>query len=353
MTETVLVGLSGGVDSAVAVKLLQNDGYKVKGLFLEMLTDNDFSRAEELARQLKIDLLKKDVKERFQREIVQDFVKRYSTGLTPNPCVLCNPQIKFKYLLETAGELGINNVATGHYVQKIRKEKHFTLKKAKDETKDQSYFLYKLKQEVLQKIKFPLGGLLKEEVREIASKEGLKVPKSESQDVCFLQEGRLEYFLKKNLPDKYFQSGDILDEEGRKVGKHRGLVVYTIGQRKGLDVGGDGPFYVVAKDWRNNILQVSRRQGDLEKEKIYFSKTNWLIDSPRKDKKYRIKIRYQMKEVLTTLKRMDEQRWLAIPERSLRAVTPGQSLVIYNEDELVGGGIISDDNFKVNKKGKK
>jgi tRNA-specific 2-thiouridylase len=346
MKERILVGLSGGVDSALTVKLLQKDGYEVTGLFLEMLTKNSFVRAEILAKQLKVNLIKKDIKNIFQQEIVDDFLQNYAFGKTPNPCVLCNPQIKFKYLLQIADELNIKYVATGHYteVQKSKNNKseavEFEIKKAKDKIKDQSYFLYRLKQEELRRIKFPLGELLKENVKKMAQENKLKIPKLESQDVCFLKEGRLDNFLIKNLSAKYFKVGKIIDEDEKVVGQHRGLVIYTVGQRKGLDVGGDGPFYVSGKDWKNNVLRVTRQREDLNKKIIYFSEVNWINTKPIKNKKYQIKIRYQMKEIDAILKSVAFNKWQAVLSEEAWAVMPGQSLVVYDRDKLIGGGII-------------
>jgi tRNA-specific 2-thiouridylase len=346
MAETVLVGLSGGVDSALTVKLLQKAGYEVVGLFLEMLAKNSFVRVEILAKQLKIDLIKRDIKNIFQKEIVDDFLQSYALGKTPNPCVFCNPQIKFKYLLRVADELNIKYVATGHYaeIQKIKNNKseiaEFEIKKAKDKIKDQSYFLYGLRQEELRRIKFPLGELFKENVKKMAQENKLKIPKLESQDVCFLEAGRLDNFLIKNLSAQYFKVGKIVDEDKKVVGQHRGLVIYTVGQRKGLDVGGDGPFYVSGKDWENNVLRVTRQREDLNKKIIYFSDVNWINAKPIKNKKYQIRIRYQMKEVDATLKNITSDKWQAILFGDAWAVMPGQSLVVYDKNKLIGGGII-------------
>jgi tRNA-specific 2-thiouridylase len=366
----IVVGLSGGVDSAVTVHLLKKRGYEVVGVFLDMLddiNDSELKRAEILAEQLEIELVRKDIRKLFQKEIINEFVNSYKNGLTPNPCVICNPKIKFKYLLEVADKLDIKKVATGHYArisENLTGEK--ILSKAKDKTKDQSYFLYRLTQEELQRVIFPLGGLLKTRVKEAAERIGLKVPKAESQDVCFLKDSKdLEEFLQKELASKDcslehneverearplasgtnkedFTKGDIIDEKGNILGGHRGLLIYTIGQRKGLDIGGDGPFYVVGKDFESNELLVSRNRQDkkLSKKEIVIDDFNWINERPVEDVVYQVKIRYQMKSVEARLEVRSNGQWKVKCNKSVWAVAPGQSLVVYDKDVVVGGGKI-------------
>ncbi len=372
----IVVGLSGGVDSAVTVYLLKKSGYEVVGVFLEMLNgEKEFKRTEKLAKQLGIKLIKKDIQKIFKKEIIDKFVNNYKNGLTPNPCIVCNPQIKFKYLFEVADELRVEKVATGHYAR-VRLGKIFEvpshstgqavfhdegnhdseqifLQKAKDKTKDQSYFLYKLTQQELQRVEFPLGELSKKEVKKIAEKVGLDVPKSESQDVCFLKDFKnLEEFLSKSLNKKEIVAGEIVNNQGETIGAHKGLLMYTIGQRKGLNIGGGGPFYVVGKDFVKNQLIVSNDKQDnkLFTKEILIDKVNWINKTPKEDKNYKIKIRYQMKSVEATLgkyknsfddKKVDSEKWKIKCTENIWAVAPGQSLVVYDGDRVVGGGIIN------------
>lgn len=344
----ILVGLSGGVDSAMTVYLLKEQGYQVTGVFLDMLGNvdgNEFRRAEILARQLGIELIRKDIRKVFQKEIVNEFVNDYKNGITPNPCVICNPKIKFKYLLEVADELGVEKIATGHYAR-ISEDSigENVLLKAKDQTKDQSYFLYKLIQRYLRRIKFPLGKLEKVEVERVAKEIGLKVPKIESQDVCFLKGFKnLEEFLQKKLNKGDFVKGDIIDEEGDILGEHQGLLIYTIGQRRGLDIGGDGPFYVVGKDFERNKLLVSRdRQGEkLCRKEMTINEVNWTGEEPVGDVIYQIKIRYRMKSVEAKLEKHSNRQWQVRCETLVWAVVPGQSLVVYDKERVIGGGVIN------------
>lgn len=344
----ILVGLSGGVDSAVTVYLLKRNGYIVTGVFLDMLGDSsgeEWRRVKILAEQLNIKLIRKNVQKIFEKEIIEKFVDSYKKGLTPNPCVLCNPQIKFKYLLEIANELGIRKIATGHYAR-IDNDVDKILKKAVDKTKDQSYFLYGLTVNELRRIEFPLGLLQKAEVKKIAQKNKLKIPKLESQDVCFLKNFKnLEEFLKKRLTHEKerFKSGKIIDDTGIAIGKHSGLLIYTLGQRRGLNIGGDGPFYVIGKDFKKNELLVSRDRNSKKilHSKIIINKTNWISEKPEKTKKYQIKIRYQMKSVRAKLKKIEDKKWQVECVDSVWAVTSGQSLVVYDKDKVVGGGVIN------------
>ncbi len=337
----ILVGLSGGVDSAVTVKLLQEQGFLVRGVFLKMLLKNDLKRAEVLAEQLGIELFVEDLVNVFQKEVVRAFVRDYEKGLTPNPCVHCNPKIKFKYLLKVADKLGIDLVATGHYAKIKKINGHFVLEKGMDKIKDQSYFLVRLSPEQLSRIKLPLGEFIKDEIKNIAQENDLAIPKSESQDVCFLAGVKTIDFLKKYSLQKEFISGDIIDENGEVVGQHKGLLGYTIGQRKGLDLGG-GPFYVVEKNNTKNILLVSRNRNDLNKREVVFGRVNWIDKVPEKGKKYQAKIRSQMQEVEVVVEKITENSWkIKSSKDNFWAVAPGQAVVIYDQNRVVGGGIIN------------
>ena len=347
-SKSVLVGLSGGVDSLVTAHLLQKDGYKVKAVFLKLRDDEaEETRAKIAADSLGLELGVFDLRKDFEKTVRSDFIKKYQKGLTPNPCVFCNPEIKFTFLRKMADRLNCEKVATGHYArvecrpENGNKDKKCLLIKAKDESKDQSYFLYRLSAKQLRNILFPLGGLEKAEVKKIAQKNNLPLPKAESQDACFLVGSNLDDFLRNNLSSNLFTPGEIVDEKGEKVGTHRGLLSYTIGQRKGIDVGGTGPFYVKSKDFKKNVLLVTRRRDDLLSDKVVFRQTNWLAGLPEKDKQYHVKIRYQMKPVRATVQRKGSH-WEATAQEgdAFSMVTPGQSLVVYDGDVVVGGGVI-------------
>ncbi len=334
----ILVGLSGGVDSAVTVKKLQEQGFLVKGVFLKMLPKNDLERAEILAEQLGIELFIEDLVNIFQKEIIEAFVRDYEKGLTPNPCVHCNPKMKFKYLLDVADKLNIDLVATGHYAKIKKVNGHFVLEKGVDEIKDQSYFLARLNQEQLSRIKFPLGEFKKDEIKNIAQENDLSIPKSESQDVCFLAGIKTIDFLKKYSLQKEFVGGDIIDENGKIVGQHKGLLGYTIGQRKGLDLGG-GPFYVIDK--QKNILLVSRDKSDLNNKEVIFGEVSWINKAPEEGKKYQAKIRSQMQAVEVVVKKMIDGSWkMKSLQNDFWAIAPGQAVVVYDENRVIGGGII-------------
>jgi tRNA-specific 2-thiouridylase len=344
----ILVGLSGGVDSAVTVYLLKKQGYHVTGLFLDMLeqnNDKEFKRVSILAKQLQIELIRKDIRKIFQKEIIDKFTNSYKTGLTPNPCIVCNPKIKFKYLLQIADELGIKEVATGHYaIISENSNKSKVLLEGRDKNKDQSYFLYRLAQKELERSNFPLGRMLKEEVKEIAKKISLKIPKVESQDVCFLKNFKnLEEFLQKQLNKKDFNKGAIVDGDGNIVGEHQGLLIYTLGQRKGLNIGGDGPFYVIGKDFEKNELLISNVKQDKEllNKEIVIDDVIWTDKEPSKDNIYQIKIRYQMKSVNANIRKHSNTQWIVECSEAIWAVASGQSLVVYNGNKVVGGGVIT------------
>ena len=338
----ILVGLSGGVDSAVTVKLLQREGYLVQGVFLKMLPKNDLRYAQILAKQLKINLAVEDITQEFQKEVIDKFIKDYQNGLTPNPCVYCNPRMKFKYLLEVANRFDINLVATGHYAQIEKEKNYFILRRGLDINKDQSYFLAGLSQEQLSRIKLPLGKKFKTEIKNIAEKNKLKIPKSESQDVCFLPKDiKLTAFLKKQSFGDGFIAGNIVDESGQLVGQHDGLLGYTVGQRKGLDLGGDGPFYVVGKDVKKNILLVSRKRDDLKSKQVVFENVNWINSRPLSGTIYQAQIRSQMKALPVKVKQIDRKNWELQAEQDVFwAVAPGQRVVIYKDDVIIGGGDI-------------
>jgi tRNA-specific 2-thiouridylase len=357
---SVVVAMSGGVDSSVAAALLKKDGYDVRGVYLRLFKDVGSKKSEASARAaakiLDIDFHAVDVGKDFKKKVIRYFLDEYRKGNTPNPCVVCNPELKFKLLLEMADRLKTDYLATGHYALtrklkvkssklKVKEKIIYKLFEAKDKNKDQSYFLYRLAQKQLSKIIFPLGGYLKSDVKELAKK--FKLPawkRKESQDVCFLVGTTIEKFLLKNIK---LESGSIIDEAGKVIGRHKGLPLYTLGQRKGIDIGGTGPYYVMGKNNRKNQLIVT----NVPKNPALFSDTarmenvNWIAEPP-KYRKVLARTRYRNPLVYATIIPRNVERGtrnvyeLKFDEPQ-RAVTPGQSVVFYGKSgEVLGGGII-------------
>jgi len=313
--------MSGGVDSSVAAVLLKNQGYNVVGVFLLMHENSNFKDAQKVVQKLKIPFKVLDVRKEFKKMILDYFINEYKKGNTPNPCVECNRYIKFKSLIDLAIEMKADWVATGHYA-KVKNGKLFI---AKDKKKDQSYFLWQLTQKQLSKVIFPLGDYTKEQVRGLAKKFGIPVAeKKDSQDICF------------TVPCRSFkaEAGSILTKDGKKIGKHKGLIFYTIGQRKGLEIGGAGPYYVVKKDFKNNTLIISNSQEDLLQKEMIVKNVNW-ISGKSFNGKCKVKIRSMAKIVNAII---NKNKVIFIKPQ--RAITPGQSAVFYKGNEVLGGGVI-------------
>ncbi len=321
-----ITAISGGVDSAVATLLLKEEGFEVEAVFLKLFDSIKENKAREVAEHLNIPFSVVDVREEFKKKIIDYFIKENKEGRTPNPCVLCNKEIKFDILFKELKKRKADYIATGHYVVK----KNNKLFKAKDEKKEQSYFLWKLNKDIIKRCLFPNGSFKKEEVRKKAEKAGLSfssVP--ESQEICFIK-NTTESFLKEYLERS---PGEIKDKKGNILGSHEGLWFYTIGQRKRIGLSG-GPFYVVKKDPKNNVLIVSKDKKDLLSKKLKAKELNWISGKP--PLKVKAKIRYGHKaseaEVL--------KNGIVEFKESQEAVTPGQSVVFYKKEELLGGGII-------------
>lgn len=343
--KTVLIGMSGGLDSSVAAYLLNKRGFEVVGVYLKMnmqRKDEGFKKAREAAALLGIQFISKNISTFFKSCIIDDFVKKYSEHLTPNPCVLCNSEIKFKFLNKIAQEKKIAFIATGHYAR-IRRDKNgfLNLLKGRDDHKDQSYFLYRLKQNILKKTILPLGGIKKDQVRKIFEESiltDLELEK-ESQDICFfLTREKLSRFLIKNLKKK--KKGKIVNEEGVSLGFHGGLELYTKGQRQGLGLSG-GPYFVVGKNIRKGELIVSKNKDSrkLLNAQIILEKINWIGQKPQIDKDYYFKIRYSAKPVRGIFK-MKNGYWAVLLSSSQWGVANGQSVVAYDGQKVIGGGII-------------
>jgi len=332
---SVIAAISGGVDSSVAAALLKRAGFNVRGVFMNLFDSLEFKASEKKAKKiaeiLGIHFLSLDLRKEFKKAVIDYFLAEYKKTRTPNPCVKCNQEIKFKIFLEKALKLGADYVATGHYAR----SKDGKLLIAKDKEKDQSYFLYNLKQSQLQKILFPIGNYSKTEVKKLA--RDFKIAdliRPESRDICFLQ-GKYQDFLKKHLKLK---PGPIFDTTGREIGRHQGLPLYTIGQRKEIKVSGTLPYYVVKLDFKNNALIVSDQEKDLYKKELIAEKVNWISSNKVKlPLKVKAKIRYLHPAVPAIIKNYE---YRVIFNKSQRAITPGQSIVFYKGKEVLGGGVI-------------
>ena len=359
--------MSGGVDSSVAAQLLKNQGYDVAGVFLHFWKDESAGEQAEnrccslqslldarvVAAKIGIPFYTFDFSRPFKKAVVDNFLSEYAAGRTPNPCVICNKQIKIGRLLKYARGLGFDYVASGHYLRLRRVGREERLYKAKDKNKDQSYFLYTFTPEELKHLLFPLGAYTKPQVRKLAEKFKLAVAaKPESQDICFLS-GDHNKFLKKYLP---LRPGEIRRlETGEKIGEHQGLPLYTIGQRRGL-VGGTGPYYAAKFDWHRNILYVVKNWNEavLYRSGLIAKKVNWLSGrTPQRAFKCGAVIRYGHPAVPCVVTpavgkkkekrdaRKDRQNYQVKFLKPQRAVTPGQSIVFYEKERVLGGGIIS------------
>lgn len=350
----VIVAISGGLDSSVAAALLKRAGpapeygvnFDLVGVFMRFFPDSPrFSekRAKKVAKILGIPFQVWDLKKEFKKKVINYFLAEYKAGGTPNPCVVCNKEIKFGWLLEKALALGADFVASGHYVRKkeIRDKRQkigYELLKAKDKEKDQSYFLWQLNQKQLKHILFPIGDYGKKQVRDLAKKYNLPVLDiPESQEICFIQTS-ISDFLSKYLKAK---PGKIVDKKGNSIGKHQGLHFYTIGQRKGLGISG-GPWYVLGKNLKTNILVLTKNEKDLGKKELIAENVNWLSGkAPKLPLKVKAKIRYRHQPATAILdydKRSKVYRLKFMVAQ--RAITPGQSVVFYQGQEVLGGGII-------------
>jgi tRNA-uridine 2-sulfurtransferase len=352
----VVVGMSGGVDSSVAALLLKQQGYEVAGLFMKNWEDDDTAEycaaredlvdAVAAAERIGIEIDVVNFSGEYKERVFGDFLREYQAGRTPNPDVLCNAEIKFKAFLDHALGLGADLIATGHYAQVRESEGLFQLLKAEDGTKDQSYFLYRLNQAQLARTLFPLGKLYKREVREIARREGLaNHDKKDSTGICFIGERPFREFLNRYLPDN---PGEIRTPEGKLLGRHQGLMFYTIGQRQGLGIGGsrDGagdPWYVASKDMpRNRLVAVQGHDHPaLLADRLTASSLNWISGSvPHTNWVYTAKTRYRQKDAPCTLVAAGAERCVIDFAEPQWAVTPGQSVVVYESHVCLGGGII-------------
>jgi len=351
----VFVGLSGGVDSSVSASLLKRQGYDVTGVFIKVWQPEfvkcdwreDRLDAMRVCAKLDIPFLDLDLEEEYKKEVFDYMIKEYKEGRTPNPDVMCNKSIKFGGFLKFALDSGADYVATGHYAHNFFEEGKFKMLAGKDNNKDQSYFLWTLGQEQLKYILFPVGHLEKPEVRKIAKKDDLlTAEKKDSQGLCFVGMVEMKDFLKRFLPE---EKGDILDEEGKVIGEHDGAHYFTIGQRHGFLVTEktpeDKPYFVVSKDVVKNTIIVSQKlqkKDSFDRKEIIIKNISWISgENPNFDKKYQARIRYR--QILQTCKidsTPSTDNLKVIFDEPQKAVSEGQSLVIYDGEECLGGGVI-------------
>ncbi len=351
----VLLGMSGGVDSSVSAILLKNAGYEVIGATMELWQDENnnlesgccsFSAvydAKRVCDKLEIPHYTLNYKKEFQKYVIDDFVKCYCCTKTPNPCIECNKHIKFDLFYKKALELGCDYISTGHYAKVEYSEEYekYVLKKSNAISKDQTYFLYGIPKEVIPKMLFPLKDFQdKNEVRKIAEEYGLQVAKKpDSQEVCFIPNNKYTDFLLENM-DKLPKGGDIVSTKGEILGKHKGLIYYTIGQRKGLGISYKEPLYVVDLDEERNQLIVGVEE-ELYKKELYANELNFLLfDKLEEELEVTAKIRYRAKEAEAKIIQVQEDKVKVVFKEPQRAITRGQSVVFYKGDVVVGGGKI-------------
>ena len=337
-----LIAMSGGVDSSVAAHLTIQQGFDCMGGTMRLFPDpQDSGDARSVANQLGIPFHEFDFAELFHSDVMNRFVCAYEHGLTPNPCVDCNRHLKFGALLQQARALDCDYIVTGHYAR-IRQDERYQLHKAVDQSKDQSYFLYSLTQEQLAHTRFPLGELTKAEVRQIAEEQGfLNAKKRDSQDICFIPDGDYVAFLQRYTGKRY-PEGDFLDLDGKVVGQHRGAVAYTLGQRKGLGLAMGEPVYVCGKDMTQNTVTVGPNEA-LFTTSLLARDWNWIsISELTAPIRVMAKARSRMTEQPATVYPEENGMARVVFDQPQRAITPGQAVVLYDGDMVVGGGTIID-----------
>ncbi len=352
--EKIVIAMSGGVDSSVAAALLKEQGRDVVGISLQLwnysadsaerfdtcCSLDDLGDARRVSDKIGIPFYIFNMEKEFKEEVVDYFVSEYLKARTPIPCTLCNQKLKFDHLISRAEGFGYQRVATGHYAVIVKKEGRRAIKRGRDRSRDQSYFLFNLSQDQLSRLEFPLGDTDKKEVRRLAKELGLTVAeKVESREICFIPDNDYASFIEKRVNGDTFCEGDIINADGETVGRHRGYPAFTIGQRKGLNIGGlKEPHYVTAIDPDKNEISVGPQSG-LYRSEFFADKVNWYL--PRTEAFYaQVQIRYRHSGATArVIPLADERVRVEFVEPQL-SVTPGQSAVFYKDDLIVGGGWI-------------
>tara|TARA_Y100000389_G_scaffold202693_1_gene248779 strand:+ start:11 stop:1090 length:1080 start_codon:yes stop_codon:yes gene_type:complete len=350
----IIVGMSGGVDSSITAVLLKQSGYDVSGLFMKNWEEDDsddacnskrdYDDALRISKKLGIKLSMVNFSDKYWDLVFKRFINELNQGLTPNPDIYCNKEIKFNYFMNYALSLGCDKVATGHYAMIKGNEPDLTLNIPKDRSKDQTYFLYMLNQSIMKNLLFPLQDIDKNEVKNIAKDFDLSIyQKKESMGICFIGKKDFSSFIKKYINTKH---GNICDEDGYVLGEHDGLFNYTIGQRKGIRVGGnknysEKPWFVINKDIDQNKLIISQDEDRLiALGKVELKNMSWVRSQPSENLKCKARFRHGGKLIPVNITKDDNKYYLDMLDGE-RAITPGQSAVLYNGDECIGGGIIS------------
>jgi tRNA-specific 2-thiouridylase len=348
----VAVAMSGGVDSSVAAALLVEQGYDVIGMMLRLWSEpgtgsinrccspDAMAQAKRVAAQLDIPFYAIDAQDVFYNQVVVPFINGYTQGITPNPCLQCNRHIRWEFLLDHARAFGAQFMATGHFARLRNHSNRIQLVKAIDVRKDQSYVLHVLAQDKLSKALFPLGEYSKSEVRNMARKFSLPVAeRPDSQDLCFLGNGDYREFLQRNSVQD-LSAGDILNSQGEILGRHKGLAMYTIGQRRGLGLSSPVPLYVIEKDLRKNALMIGSKE-DLNRQRLWAKNVNWVsIEPPSKPIHAQVKIRYKSSEEPAIINPVEDGFVEVKFDHKIKGITPGQAAVFYDGDICLGGGII-------------
>lgn len=349
-----IIAMSGGVDSSVAAYLLKKDGYDCIGATMRLFTNeeigikteksccslDDVEDAKSVAKRLQMPHYVFNFTDEFEKKVIEKFVRSYETGATPNPCIDCNRYLKFEKLFQRMKELGFDYVVTGHYARIEEENGRFLLKKAKDLSKDQSYVLYQMTQEQLFHTIFPLGNLKKEETRKIAEENGfVNAKKHDSQDICFVPDGDYAKFIE-NYRKKTYENGNFVDKNGKILGTHKGIIRYTIGQRKGLGLSLPEPMYVLKKDIEKNEV-VLCSNSELFSKELDVNDVNWIaFDNPPESFLAKVKIRYNQTEEPAKITVTGEDSIHIEFEKPQRAIAKGQAAVIYDGDTVLGGGTI-------------